>query len=276
MIEPDATLFGNDDTTNDVVQGGLGDCYFLAGIHAYTEFPEIFKRIFVTTNANAAGMYLFNVYIRGIPTLVAIDDFLPTLKKKLIYTKVSTDRSTWVPLLEKVFAKVNGNYENIEGGNHAEAFKFLTNAPSTYFNVKKLNATSLYTIVSEADLTGNSMGLSTGAGSDTVQGVLGIPLGHAYTLMGLKDYTLTDGTVIQLYFIRNPHGVDSAFTGKYKDQVNDGNFLVDADELLLAFSALTISPMKSSWNYAYYSKESDLGLTSSYSFSLTQAQEATI
>ena len=132
-IEPEATLFGTLDGNNDVVQGALGDCYFLAGVHAYTEFPELFDRVFVTKNANAAGMYLFNVYIRGVPTVVAIDDFLPTYRKSLIYTKVSADKSTWVPLLEKAFAKVMGNYENIEGGNHAEAFKFLSNAPATKF-----------------------------------------------------------------------------------------------------------------------------------------------
>ena len=139
------------------------------------------------------------------------------------------------------------------------------------------NRDSLTKIVSEADLFGCSMGLTTGAGSDTVTGVLGIPLGHAYTLRGMLDYTVpATGATIKLFYIINPHGVDAEFTGKYKDNVNDGYFLMDSDEMLLAFSAMTISPMKSAWKYAYYSKESDTGLTTSYSFSLTQAQEAVI
>ena len=131
------------------------------------------------------------------------------------------------------------------------------------------NRDSLTKLVSEADLLGCSMGLSTPAGSDTVTGVLGIPLGHAYTLRGMLDYTVpATGAAIKLFYIRNPHGVDAKFTGKYKDNVNDGYFLMDADEMLLAFASLAVSPMKSSWKYAYYSKVSDTGLASSYSFTL--------
>ena len=50
----------------------------------------------------------------------------------------------WGPLLEKAWAKVNGNFERIEAGYGLEAFSFLTNSPSRYYNVSKLSVESLY------------------------------------------------------------------------------------------------------------------------------------
>jgi len=37
--------------------------------------------------------------------------------------------------MEKLWAKVNGNYEYIIAGVSQEAFGFLLGAPSTYFNM---------------------------------------------------------------------------------------------------------------------------------------------
>jgi hypothetical protein len=39
-----------------------------------------------------------------------------------------------MPLVEKAFAKVHVNYEMMSSGSHAEAARFLTNAPSKEFD----------------------------------------------------------------------------------------------------------------------------------------------
>lgn len=52
-----------------------------------------------------------------------------------MYSKPGWDGSTWGPLLEKAWAKVNGNYENIEAGSPSEGVKFLTNAPSFFIDL---------------------------------------------------------------------------------------------------------------------------------------------
>ena len=36
----------------------------------------------------------------------------------------------WGPMIEKIWAKSNGNYDNIVGGATSEAINFLTGAPS--------------------------------------------------------------------------------------------------------------------------------------------------
>jgi len=44
---------------------------------AVAEEEERFKKIFVSKEKNNAGLYAFNVYIRGIPRLVVVDDTVP-------------------------------------------------------------------------------------------------------------------------------------------------------------------------------------------------------
>lgn len=41
----------------DVIQGQLGDCYFLCALSVLAEFPERIKRLFVTKHPNEYGCY---------------------------------------------------------------------------------------------------------------------------------------------------------------------------------------------------------------------------
>jgi len=86
---------------------------------AVAEDEERFKKIFVNKEKNNAGLYAFNVYVRGIPRIVVVDDYVPfdRISKQPIFTKTSGDWSLWPSLLEKAWAKVNGNYERIGGGS---------------------------------------------------------------------------------------------------------------------------------------------------------------
>jgi hypothetical protein len=138
---PTCTLFGTDDYLGDITQGGLGDCYYLAGISALAEIPTRFERAFVNPAINWAGLYAFNVYIRGIPHTLVIDDAIPAgqFGKKPVFAGFGTDGSIWGPLLEKAWAKTNVNYEKIEGGQSYEAFDFLSSAPHFYMKMDTLN-----------------------------------------------------------------------------------------------------------------------------------------
>jgi len=39
--------------------------------------PNLIERLFVTPEANAAGIYTLKLYVRGKPWLVQVDDELP-------------------------------------------------------------------------------------------------------------------------------------------------------------------------------------------------------
>ena len=50
----------------------------------------------------------------------------------LIYAKAGTSDETWVPLIEKAYAKLYGCYAHTEGGQTREAIEDLTGCVSPY------------------------------------------------------------------------------------------------------------------------------------------------
>jgi hypothetical protein len=46
--------------------------------------------------------------------------------KSLYFAKSGTNGETWVPLIEKAFAKLHGNYAALSGGETCEAIEDLT------------------------------------------------------------------------------------------------------------------------------------------------------
>lgn len=55
-------------------------------------------------------------YIRGLPTVVVIDNYLPFYNGNLIFNTQPPSGDFWGVWLEKAWAKVNGNYEYINYG----------------------------------------------------------------------------------------------------------------------------------------------------------------
>lgn len=116
------------------------------------------------------------------------------------------------------------------------------------------------------------MAAATASGNDTTRGPLNLPLGHAYSMYGLINKTLSDGSNVTLFVLSNPYGEDYQFTGKYKDDNDDGFILLDASEMFAAIVTIHISPLKSNWKYSYYAKENDDFLSSAnYTFSLEKS-----
>jgi len=89
---------------------------------AYAEDPERFKEIFVMKEVNELGIYVFNLFIRGRPYMVAIDDYIPFMEGATsteslpVFANIGVDGALWGPLLEKVWAKINGTYESTAAG----------------------------------------------------------------------------------------------------------------------------------------------------------------
>ena len=79
---------------------------------------------------NWAGLYVFNVYIKGAPYIIVVDDSFPVINYQPVFAGLGSDKSIWGMLLEKAFAKINGNYENLNAGYTFEGIEFLTNAPT--------------------------------------------------------------------------------------------------------------------------------------------------
>ena len=63
-------------------------------------------------------------------------------------------------LIEKVWAKINGNYEFTIGGSPTEVYEFLGGCPSITYSTSSLTAASAYTAVANAMKNKYLMGAS--------------------------------------------------------------------------------------------------------------------
>jgi hypothetical protein len=87
---------------------------------AYAEKAERFKKVFVIQEVNTSGIMAFNVFVKGMPVVVTVDDYIPFENKngiiRPIFADIGTDGALWGPLVEKMWAKINGNYERTAAG----------------------------------------------------------------------------------------------------------------------------------------------------------------
>lgn len=131
-----------------ISQGHLSDCWLISAISTLTLKPKLFHKVvpmqsFHTEYAGKKGppppppstsssdhslfegIFRFHFYQYGEWISVVIDDYLPTLNDRLIFAH-SKKGEFWLALLEKAYAKLNGGYETLNGGNSSEAFVDLT------------------------------------------------------------------------------------------------------------------------------------------------------
>jgi len=75
LSEGPPSLWGSKGVLPDgVVQGYLGDCWFLAAAAALAEHPERIKGIFTNEDYSEAGIYQVTLYVRGQPVKIVVDD----------------------------------------------------------------------------------------------------------------------------------------------------------------------------------------------------------
>lgn len=130
---------------------------------AYAEDEKRFLDSFVVQASNIKGIYVFNIFIAGMPKVVVIDDFLPFEKtpagtEQLFFAKTGIDGAMWGPLLEKLWAKINGNYELLAAGWQHEALRTLSGAPACDYVVSSLTVDEIWTTISDADSKGYIIG----------------------------------------------------------------------------------------------------------------------
>lgn len=128
-------LFGDEGVTlNDIAQGGLGDCWLLAGLVTEANTPERVRSMFVNKQDAypKEGLIGMNVRVMNKPYVVTIDDYLPVRQGtgRLAMARGSSDGDFWVPLAEKVFAKIFGTYASMNGGASEEVWRMINGAPS--------------------------------------------------------------------------------------------------------------------------------------------------
>jgi calpain-15 len=121
--------------------------------------------MFMVKEYNEAGIYCVFLYVMGIKVRVVIDDYFPTHSHHQLAFSQTHSKEAWVCLIEKAFAKLVGNYEEIIGGDPALAFGFLTGAPTERFEHKTKSS-----IIWDRIIEGEKKNYAMAAGTEPVEG----------------------------------------------------------------------------------------------------------
>ena len=270
------TLFGDGISPDDVVQGALGNCWFLAAASAIAEEKGRMEKVFVNTgNAlNKKGAYSVKFYQLGVPKTVTIDDYMPLRdygdgKLRTVFSNPGVDGSMWTAVLEKAFAKYHGNYKHIVGGDPGIGIRTMTGAPFDRYEHKDMNAGDLWNKLVQHDKNKDIMSCVSPAGSDKTTSASGLVQGHAFTLLSTHVTSAGD----KLLKIRNPHGsekykgawgdTDGRWTPELLKELGhslnrkDGVFFMDLGNFMSEFEASRANYNTDGWSHDYHLQLND-------------------
>ena len=253
---------------DDIIQGGLGDCYFLSAVAALCEFPELITKLFLIKEKSDEHCYGCYFRVNGIWKLVLVDDYFPcygSWGKNFAFSSTNGNE-LWVILLEKAWAKLNGNYAKAIGGEPHEIFQVITNAYSRKIKVKNISENDLWEAFQEA--MDNNFIMTAGTSGDVYNlnlEELGLAPGHAYTLLEAKEVKTSNGKE-KLVHLRNPWG-NGEWSGEWSDQSrkwtsdlrkqcnnyenkNDGSFWMSFNHFRIYFVVVGICHLYKDYKYS--------------------------
>ncbi|KAG5661067.1 hypothetical protein KAF25_002710 [Fusarium avenaceum] len=218
----------------DIKQGASGDCWWLAALATIAHRKDLMKKICVARDEEC-GVYGFVLYRDGEWISIVVDDNLylrhkdfgqdsevydatgkkarlykkqrQTGSESLYFAKCEDPNETWLPLLEKAYAKVHGDYQALDGGWAGTAVEDLTGGVNTVVAGNRvLRKERLWReMLGSDDEDGEFVfGLSPGGPGDEHNN--GIVLRHAYSILRVAEVEDEDANKIRLVKIRNPWG----------------------------------------------------------------------
>lgn len=212
-------LFVDGTEEGDVVQGSLGNCWFIGALAVLASSGNDFiEHTFVKADVKR-GEYKCKFYKDGGWVEVTVDDRLPCgASGKLYFASCPDPNEWWVPIIEKAYAKLHGSYEALESGTITDALKDMTgesvemiNVDSAEFKDKSLLWKKLLHYIKESFLMGCAIE-SASAGTEKDNGY-GLLSNHAYSIIDCQE---VQGH--KLMRIRNPWG-----KGEWKGPWADGS-----------------------------------------------------
>ena len=256
-------------SADDIIQGGLGDCYFLSAVAALCKFPKLIERLFYIKEKSSEHCYGCYYRINGLWQLVLVDDYIPcygSWGKNFAFTSTN-GHELWVILLEKAWAKLNGNYAKSIGGEPHEVFDVITNTHSEKIRITSAKASEIWDSLINAEKRGFIM--TAGTSGDTYNLRIeenGLVPGHAYTLLGVREVNTGSGRE-KLVHIRNPWGngewsgdwcdTSRKWTSDIKKQVGfvkntgDGSFWMSYQDFITYYLVIGICHLYDDYVYSY-------------------------
>jgi hypothetical protein len=138
----------------DIRQGYLNSCYLLSVLASLAEYPERIMSIFMNKRVNPHGCYGITMYVRGVPTEIVFDDWLPCIEENENMTPIFSHpngKELWVVLLEKAWAKLFGDYSIAEYGLSNEVWEYLLGIPGMVYEIDYIDTELLWAQMLEAE-----------------------------------------------------------------------------------------------------------------------------
>jgi hypothetical protein len=148
-----------------------------------------------------------------------------TGSESLYFAQCEDANETWLPLLEKAYAKVHGDYDSISGGWSGEGVEDMTGGVTTTIRLNRvLSKDKLW-----KDLLNVKKDFIFAASSPSYYGDdsaarQGIALGHAYSVLKAVEEVGEDDKKVRLVLIRNPWGLRGSMEiGEWNGPWSDGS-----------------------------------------------------
>ena len=237
------SIFVNDISIDDVLQGYLGNCYLMSSLAAMTNIPQLICQLFRSFQVNKFGCYEIGLNIEGEWQIILLDDYFPCSKKTRtpIFAKPNGPE-LWVMLLEKAWAKINGGYINITGGYASEVLSVFTSFPIETFDLLIKDIDIIWKDLKKAFEDGHIITCCSKFDNEIEK--YGLVSGHTFTVTNLvegyvnKKYT-------RLIRLRNPWGYkewigdwsdhSKLWTEEAKKELNINLHIEDDGEFFMSF-----------------------------------------
>lgn len=197
-------------SSEDVLQGSLGDCWLLASIAAIADSPALIQRLFRTPRVNVEGRYVLRLAVDGLTKDVEVDSLLPFIDPNAgtLYSARQHHGRFWVALLEKALAKVAGGYDRLDSGDCEEALRTFTGCPTSTIESdtppdKLWNKLARYGGSGRHLLTCGIDPELLPAAERTPVTPHGLLLNHVYTVLAAREHAPSGTRLLRL---RNPWG----------------------------------------------------------------------
>ncbi|KAK7184461.1 calpain family cysteine protease [Paraphaeosphaeria sporulosa] len=242
-------------SSSDVKQGANGDCWFLSAVATICSNPNLMDKICVARDDDCqeCGVYGFvfyrdgewiwtvvddNLYVRDQDFDAYGDNYDPTGVKERKYKKnnqtgsdalyfasCADQNETWLPLLEKAYAKAHGDYNAISGGHSGEAVEDLTGGVTTKIKTNRiLSKERLWNELKQVNKEFLFSASSPGSYGDDSDARRGLALSHAYSIIKAVDPKDEQGNEHRLVLIRSQQGErENAGMGEWNGAWSDGS-----------------------------------------------------
>lgn len=223
------SFWGVSPTADDINQGYLGDCYYLATLAAMAQStPNTLMELAVDLGD---GTYAVQYKVNGVATYVRVDGDLASSNGSLEYAYPGSSGSIWGSIMEKAYAyfRTGANtYSSLEGGLMSEVFSDFGITSKTV-NPAGTSASTLYSYISNALAAGKAVTIGTNYSVSSSIPLIG---SHAYTVMSVSKDSAGNIT----YLVRNPWGFDGVSNNS---DLSDGLVTVTAAQLASACDLAT-------------------------------------